>query len=339
MAKLLRWGILGTGNIARQFSAGVNACQRGRLMAVGSRSEDSARQFAGAYGIPVVHGSYDATLADPAIDAVYVSLPNSMHHQWTIKALRAGKHVLCEKPLAASAAEAREMFDEARRAGRVLVEGFMFRAHPLTHAFMKAIADGAIGQVRLIRTSFCYRTTRIAGNIRFDSTLAGGALMDIGCYCINFSRMVAGAEPEIMQAAAQLHPSGVDEVTVGFMQFGGGLLASFTCGMSVQADNAAHICGTEGYIEVPVPWKPPVRQAAWTVARSTPPRMDQPASKAPAPPPREMFHVDAGADLYALEADHFAATILDGDRPLMTEQDSLGNMRVLDEMRRQVGVG
>ena len=338
MSQTLRWGILGTGNIARQFATGVNSCRRGTLAAVGSRNIDSARAFADTYRIPTAAGGYDAILNNPAVDAVYVSLPNSMHHEWTIKSLRAGKHVLCEKPFATNTAESQEMFDVARKMGRVLVEAFMYRAHPLTHAYMKAIADGVIGQVRLVRTSFCFRTMRTSGNIRFDAGMAGGALMDIGCYCIDLSRLVAGEEPKVIHASAQIHSSGVDEVTVGTMQFPSGLLASFTCGMSLQADNAAYICGTDGYIEVPVPWKPPVQRAAWTIARSTPPRMDQPASNAPPPPPRETFYEDAGVDLYGLEADAFAATILDGKPPFMTEQDTLGNMRVLDEMRRQIGV-
>ena len=337
--KNLRWGFLGTGNIARQFGAGVRTSERGRMVAVGSRTEQSARAFAREYGVERSHGSYEALLADREVDAVYVSLPNAMHHGWTIKALEAGKHVLCEKPIAVNRAQAEEMFDVAERRGLVLVEAFMYRAHPLTRAVVETVKAGSIGEVRLVRTSFCYRTTRIADNIRFNADLAGGALMDIGCYCINFSRLFAGAEPTVIHAAGRLHPSGVDEVVVGQLQFPNGVLASFSCGMGVQADNTAYVCGTEGYVETFVPWKPPAKGATYTLARSAPPRQDQPNAKAPAaPPPRDTRTVDAGKELYAIEADDFAATVLDGRAPMLTRQDSIGNMHVLDEMRRQVGV-
>src|SRR5207302_3086127 len=172
---------------------------------------------------------------------------NSMHHEWTIKALAAGKHVLCEKPSAVTAAQAGEMFDAAGRAGRVLVEGFMYRAHPLTGAVMEACRRGDIGRLQLIRTSFCYRTSKVAGNIRFDPMLQGGGLMDIGCYCIDFSRLFAGEDPTAISCVARRYESGVDHVAAGTMLFPSGVIASFVCGMSVQANNAAYLCGDEGY--------------------------------------------------------------------------------------------
>jgi predicted dehydrogenase len=334
----LRWGILGTGNIARQFAAGVRTARRGVLAAIGSRQIASAQSFAEAYQIPASVGSYEELLARPDINAIYLSLPNSMHHQWTIAALRKGKHVLCEKPFALDVAESEEMFDEAQKAGRVLMEAFMYRCHPLTHAYTQAIASGAIGQVKLIRASFCYRTTRIAGNVRFSRELGGGALMDVGCYCINFARMIAGAEPTRVHAVARMHESGVDEQVSAVMEFPGGLSATFTCGMGVQADNTSSICGTEGYIEVPVPWKPPVNDAVWIFGRAIPPRQDVGANAAPALPPRDVRKVSAGMELYAMEADDFAASVLDSTPPRVSREDTLGNMRVLDEIRRQIGL-
>ncbi|MGB7158727.1 MAG: Gfo/Idh/MocA family oxidoreductase [Tepidisphaeraceae bacterium] len=334
MIDRLRWGILGTGNIARQFAAGVKSSRRSTIVAAGSRQLATAQEFSTAHAIPAAYGTYDELLADRDVDAVYNSLPNSLHHEWTIKALRAGKHVLCEKPFAVDVAQSQEMFGEARRAGRVLVEAFMYRSHPLTHAIVETIRSGAIGELRLIRTSFCYRTTKIDGNVRFRPDLAGGALMDIGCYCVNFSRLIAGAEPTSISATARLHPSGVDDVVVGTLHFPGDVLASFTCGMSVQADNTAYVCGTEGYIEVPIPWKPPTTGAAYTIARATPPRQDAPV--AITTPPRQTRTVDVNAELYGLEADDFAATVLDGKSPAVSETDTLGNMSVLDELRRQI---
>jgi len=253
-------------------------------------------------------------------------------------ALRAGKHVLCEKPFAVNARQSREMFDEARRAQRLLVEAFMYRTHPLTRAVLDAVRGGAIGELRMIRSSFCYRTTRIDGNVRFDASLAGGALMDVGCYCINFSRLIAGEEPVSVYATGRMHPSGVDEGVVGTMTFPSGVLASFTCGMGLQADNTAYVCGTNGFIEVPIPWKPPVKGAEYTIARATPPRQDLAgtAGKPQLAPPRVTHRVDSPLPLYGLEADAFAASVIDGTPPFVSEADTIGNMAVLDEMRRQV---
>jgi predicted dehydrogenase len=335
MAQRLRWGIIGTGNIARQFADGVKAAARSETVAVGSRQEASARDFAAARAIPAAYATYDALLADGSVQAVYNSLPNSMHYEWTIKALRAGKHVLCEKPFTTNSAQAQEMFDVAARQGKLLVEAFMYRSHPLTLSVLEAIRSGVIGQVRLIRTSFCYNTSKIDGNVRFSSELAGGVLMDVGCYCTDFSRLFTHQEPTSVHAVAHMHTSGVDDIVVGTMQFPGGALASFSCGMSVHADNTASVCGSEGYIEIPVPWKPPVKQARYTIARSTPPRMD--AGKPP-PPPRQTIEVDAPTELYGMEADDFAAAVLDGSPPRMSKADTLGNQRVLDEMRRQLGL-
>jgi len=169
----------------------VNASARGQLAAVGSRRLESAQAFAGTYHIPRSCGDYESVLTTSEVDAVYVSLPNSLHHQWTLAALAAGKHVLCEKPFSVTAAEAEEMFDAARRAGRVVMEAFMYRCHPLTHAVQAAVAGGAVGRVKLIRTSFCFRTTRVADNVRFRPDLGGGAMMDVGCYCLSFTRLFA----------------------------------------------------------------------------------------------------------------------------------------------------
>lgn len=338
MSDRLRWGILGTGNIARQFTDGVKrTAQRSRIVAVGSRSTEAAKTFAQPREIPNVHGTYDALLADPEVDAIYNSLPNSLHHPWTIKALRAGKHVLCEKPFAMTCGEAEEMFDEASKAGRVLVEAFMYRSHPLTHAVIDAVRGGEIGELKLIRTSFCYRTNRVDTDIRFQRQMGGGGLMDVGCYCINFARLLAGEEPVQIHASAHMHERGVDDLVVATLTFPSGVVATLACGNRVHADNTAYVCGGDGYIEIPIPWKPPAQSATYTLARSTPPKMDL-AGGAQVRPPRETRTVDAGKELYALEADDFAAAVLDGKPPALTATDTLGNMAVLDEMRRQIGL-
>ena len=228
----LRLGILGTGNIAGQFAAGAKSALKSEVVAVGSRTVQSAETFAGSFGIARPHGSYDALLADPAVDAIYLSLPNSMHHAWAIRAMRAGKHVLCEKPIAVDHTEAAEMFDVAAACGVMLVEAFMYRCHPLTPAVKAAVDAGTIGQLKMIRTSFCYRTTKIAGNVRFDPVLAGGSLMDVGCYCVNFSRYFAGGEPTTVNGVSHHHPTGVDDLFAGTLGFDNGIVATFTAGMS-----------------------------------------------------------------------------------------------------------
>ena len=336
MADRLRFGILSTGNIAQQFAAGVRGSRRCTLAAVASRAQGSADAFAQAQQVGRAYGSYDQLLADSEVDAIYIGLPNSMHHEWTIKALGASKHVLCEKPIASNQAQAAEMFEVARARGKVLAEAFMYRSHPQTKKLMETIKAGAIGEVRFIRTSFTYKTTRIAENIRFRPDLAGGALMDIGCYCIDFSQLIAGRAPSSVSAYAVLHQSGVDELVAGAMQFPGGMLATFTCGMTAEANNSAQICGTAGYIEIPVPWKPAAGGAKFTIAYGIPPRMDGgAASKRPAP---ELVRVAADDNVYSYEADDFAAAVLDGAVPQMPAESTLSNMRILDELRKQVGV-
>lgn len=337
--KKLRWGILGTGNIAKQFAAAMKSSRRGEIVAVGSRSSASASSFGQAFGVSSLH-DYAGLIGDATVDAIYLSLPNSLHHEWTIKALRAGKHVLCEKPIAMNAAQATEMFDVAGQQGPELAEAFMYRSHPYVPAVEEVIRSGAIGQLQHIRTSFCYRTTKIAGNVRFDRPLGGGAMMDVGCYCINFSRHFAGGEPVAVQAVAKFHETGVDEITSATLQFASGLTATFTCGLNLQADNTAALCGTEGYIEIPWPWKPSHGKGGYVLAHSAPPRQDSTnlAATSPPSPGRQLVQVDADQDLYALEADDFASTVLDGKAPTLTRDDTLGNMHVLDEIRGQIGL-
>jgi predicted dehydrogenase len=336
MATKLRWGILGTGNIASQFAKGLATCKRGSAVAVGSRQQKSADEFAGNHAIPRAIGSYESLIADTEIDAIYNSLPNSLHADWSIRAMKAGKHVLCEKPIAMNAPEAEEMFDVSRKTGRILVEAFMYRSHPQTLAVIENVRSGVIGPLRLIRTSFCYRTRSIAGNVRFKRELGGGGLMDIGCYCINFARLFARAEPIAIHAVANFHSTGVDELAAGTLLFPDNIVSSFTCGMSVHADNTAYLCGEEGFIEIPVPWKPSADAAQFIVTRGNEPKMDKP--KSAAPPPREVRTINVTGDLYGFEADDFAAAALDAQPPRITGEDSIGNMRILDEMRRQIGL-
>lgn len=341
--KQLRFGIISTGNIARQFIEGINGgATRATVAAVASRSIDTAQAFADTYNIPGAHGSYDALLADPNIDAVYNALPNLYHKEWTLKALAAGKHVLCEKPMGMDAGETKEMFTAAKKADRILIEAFMYRTHPQTKAVLAKIREGAIGEVKLIRTTFCYRTEKIDGNTRFDQSLGGGAIMDIGCYCVDLARQITGEDPSpgSIQAVGRLVESTdggkIDVSASGVLVYPSGITSTFTCAMDTQASNLAQICGTTGYIEVPVPWKPNTGKATWTLRTMTKPRQDGVPDEVGEQ--LQTFSDEADKPLYALEADAFAQAVLDGAQPFMSPDESIGNAQVIDELRRQVGV-
>ena len=331
----LRFGILGTGNIARQFADGMRGAEQSIVVAAGSRAQQTAQSFTEQYAIPTAHGSYDALIKDESVDAVYVSLPNSMHKEWTIRALEAGKHVLCEKPLAGNLKDAIEMFDTARRCGRLLVEAFMYRSHPLTHKVLEQVQGGAIGKIKLIRTSFCFSTRKIDGNTRFSPELAGGAIMDIGCYCVDFAQLMAGETPRAVKCIGNIHPTGVDEYAAGTLTFDSGVVSLFSCGMTVQADNAALICGDKGYLRVPVPWKPPVKGAVFEIDGLPAPKQDK--SDRPVPQ-KQVVRVDAHGTLYGMEADDFAQAVHGQKKPAVTEEQSLLVMRMLDQMRQQIGL-
>ncbi|MEM9416540.1 MAG: Gfo/Idh/MocA family oxidoreductase [Planctomycetota bacterium] len=335
-------GILGLGNIAHQFAADVAAeaggAKRCTIVAAASRSADKARAFCETYGIEHACGSYQSLLDLPGVDAVYIALPNDLHLAWSAKAMEAGKHVLCEKPIAMDAAQAKQMFDVSRQTGRVLVEAFMYRCHPQTLAIVEAVRSGAIGQLKLIRSSFCFNVRSTEGNTRFSLAQGGGALMDIGCYCIDLAMLLAGSAPTSATATGRLHASGVDVACDGLLTFADGVASTFSCAMDLQASNLAQVCGTEGYIDIPVPWKPPAAGARWHRRGMAPPKQAA-ADQGTAGPYANEHIVDAGQRLYALEADAFAGVVLDGARPFVTEAETVARMRVLDELRRQVGVG
>lgn len=213
----------------------------------------------------------------------------------------------------------------------------MYRCHPQTIAVQKAVAAGVIGTPSMVRTSFCYKTSKIAGNVRFDPTLAGGALMDVGCYCLSLSRLFLG-EPLAGKAFGRVHPTGVDDLCSGVLHYTGGAVAHFAAGTGTQADNTAFICGDEGYIQIPVPWKPPAAGGEFVIAHSAPPKQDFSAGKAPPPPPRETVNTPATGDLYGIEADDFAASVLDGKPITVTRDETLSIARWLERFRRDIGL-
>jgi D-xylose 1-dehydrogenase (NADP+, D-xylono-1,5-lactone-forming) len=245
----LRWGVISTGWVARTFINALRDSQEAQVVAVASRDEMRAAALATELDVPRAYGAYADLLADPQVEAVYIGLPNSLHAEWSIACARAGKHVLCEKPLATSRAEAETMFEAARDAGVWLMEAFMYRFHPQTLKVQELIAEGAIGDVRIIHSTFCF-TVADPNNIRLSAGLAGGALMDVGCYPVNFARMVAGGAPQHVGAIAHWAPSGVDETLVATLEYPSSAVAQIACSLSASRIHSAQIIGSSGSIEL-----------------------------------------------------------------------------------------
>jgi predicted dehydrogenase len=319
----LRWGVLSTADIARKkVIPGMRRGRRNEVVAIASRDERSARRVATELGIPRAHGSYEALLADPAVEAVYIPLPNHLHADWTIAAAEAGKHVLCEKPLALTAAEAERMIAACDRAGVLLMEAFMYRHHPSWRATVGLVRDGAIGRLRAVDTWFSYFNDD-PSNIRNIAAAGGGALFDIGCYAVNVARLLFEAEPTRVSAAIERDPvMGVDVVTTAILEFEAGV-STFGVSTRTEPDQRVAIYGTEGRISVEIPFNiPPERPAHVFLTKGGDP---------PVAPATERLTFDA-ADPYGVEADVFAAAVLDGAPLPVSPWDAVANLRVIERI-------
>ncbi len=314
----IRWGVISTADIG--MSKVTPAIQRGvncDVVAISSRSYDNASAAAERLSIPKAYGSYEELLASDEIDAVYVPLPNNMHAEWTFKAAEAGKHVLCEKPLALSAAEAAEMVTACESAGVKLAEAFMYRHHPTWVEARRLVAEGAIGRLQTVQSWFSYFNDDPA-NIRNRVENGGGALMDIGCYNINSARMLFGDEPSRIEASVRRDPEmGIDILTSAILEFPGEGLATFTCSTRAEDDQRVHIVGTEGRIDIEIPFNIPsdletrifVTKGGTTQTVTFPP-MDQ----------------------YTIQAELFADAILNDSEIVVPISDAIGNMTVIESI-------
>jgi D-xylose 1-dehydrogenase (NADP+, D-xylono-1,5-lactone-forming) len=328
---VIRWGILSTARIADRILEGARLSETARIVAVGSRDLARAQAYADERGIERAHGSYEALLADPDVDAVYLPLPNSMHVPWAVRALEAGKHVLCEKPLTRVPALVDQAFDAAERAERVLMEAFMWRFHPQTDELVRLVREGAVGDVRYVHAAFAFGG--IGGtNVRLQSALEGGALMDVGCYCVSALRLLCG-EPSRVSGEQVVRGersgderaargSGVDIRFAGVLRFDRDVLATFDCGMDVHRHQGIQIVGTEGSIEVPQPWQ------TWVGPKLVVTRGE--AVETIEPP---------GVDPYAAELDDMAAAISTGRPTRLGRADSLGQARAIDALYRSAAEG
>ncbi|MCG2786136.1 MAG: Gfo/Idh/MocA family oxidoreductase [Anaerolineae bacterium] len=253
MTEKLRWGLLSTAKINAALFKPLAKSKRNTLFAVGSRSEESAQAYAAEHGIPRAHGSYEALLADPQVDVIYNSLPNHLHAEWTIKALEAGKHVLCEKPFALTLAEVDAMTEAAQRTGKALAEAFMYRTHPQTLKVKEIIDSGKIGKILLVKGGFTFTFNR-PGNYRLDPAFGGGALWDVGCYPISYARSMLGLEPLEVFGWQATGESGIDESFSGQMRFPGDVHTQFDCGFRGPFRAFIEIVGEQGTLEIPSPF-------------------------------------------------------------------------------------
>jgi predicted dehydrogenase len=319
----LRWGILSTADIGRRkVIPGIQKAARCQVVAIASRDAARARQAAGELGIPTAHGSYEALLADPHIDAVYIPLPNHLHAEWATAAADAGKHVLCEKPLALTAADAERMIEACDGAGVRLMEAFMYRLHPSWVAARELVASGRIGRLTAVQSWFSYFNDD-PRNIRNINDTGGGALYDIGCYSVNLSRMLFGAEPIRVEASMRRDPvGGTDVVTSGLLEFEDGS-ATFTCSTRAEDDQRVHIYGTKGRISIGIPFNiPPDRPTEITLAAGGDP---------PVAPNLQVLTFPV-ADPYTVEAEQFAAAILDDLPTPVPPADAVANLRVIERL-------
>ncbi len=333
MAKL-RWGILAAGRIAGTFARGVAHSASGEVVAVGSRSLEKAEAFAQEHAIPRRHGSYEALLADPEVEAVYIATPHPKHAEWAIKAAQAKKHILCEKPLGINAAEAEAIIAAAQASDVFLMEAFMYRCHPQIAKLVELLRAKTVGEVRLVQSTFGFHAGFDPESRLFAKALGGGGILDVGCYATSMARLVAGvamggtvAEPVEFHAIGHLGKTGVDEWTVADAKFPGDILAQCLTAVQFSPENTVRIFGTEGKIVVPDPWIPN-REGGRTVIQ---------VSRGSG---LEEIVVESPGWLYGLEADTVAANLANRQAafPAMSWEDTLGNMRMLDAWRKEIGL-
>ena len=328
----LSWGIIGTGNISQTFAHGLAKSRTGKLVAVGSRQQAGADSFAKKFGDVRCHASYEVLLADPEVQAVYIGIPHPLHAEWCIKAARAKKHILCEKPLTLNHAEAMVVAEAARENGVFLMEAFMYRCHPQTTKLVELIRDGDIGEVGVIQATFSFKAGFHADGRLFSNALGGGGILDVGCYTTSISRLVAGAalgqpfaNPIKVSGFAQLHPEvGTDLYAVATAQFPGGILAQLATGVGLRQESCLRVFGSKGSIHVPHPYVVSREGGESTIF------LTREGATTP-----EAIVIKTDAWLYALEADVVGDAVAQGhlESPVLPVADTLGNMAALDAWR------
>jgi D-xylose 1-dehydrogenase (NADP+, D-xylono-1,5-lactone-forming) len=315
----VKWGILSTADINRKVIPGVRASERAELTAVASRDQRRAEEYAREWEIERAYGSYQALLDDADVEAVYISLPNTLHCDWSIRAVEAGKHVLCEKPMSRHVGDVESAFDVAERNGRILMEAFMYRHNPQTTRLRQLVDDGAIGDLRLVRSCFSYSLYDV-DNIRLRTDVEGGSLMDVGCYCVSGSRLLAG-EPEQVYGQQFVGPSGTDWVFSGTLRFPGDLFAEFDCGTALPERDELEAIGTDGSLFVDDPW-----------------HCVEPVIELRRDGGLERIEVEH-ADSYRLEIENLSDAIRGAADPLLGREDAFGQVRAIEALYRSAATG
>jgi len=334
--KKICWGILGTGNIARIFAKGIAESSTGKFFAVASRSLPKAQSFGKEFDVPIQYGSYEELLKDPRVQVVYIALPHVLHASWAIRAANAGKHILCEKPLAVNYPEAQAMVDAARRNDVFLMEAFVYRCHPQTAKLIELLRAKVIGDVRMIQATFSFQADPDFNNRALSNDLGGGGILDVGCYALSIVRLIAGvalgkeyADPLEVYGVGHIGElSHIDEWSIGCLKFPKGILAQVSTGVFLKQENVVRIFGSKGDLFIPSPWVPGGRDPGMTkiFVRKHCEKIVQ------------EIPVETTQGLFSMEADMVANSISIRESPVMTWEDSLGNMRTLDQWRKAVGI-
>ncbi len=319
MSDAVRWGFLSTAAINDKVLAGAAGSERVEVLAVASRDAARAEAYARKRGIERSYGGYDEMLADPDVEAIYISLPNSLHVEWSIRALEAGKHVLCEKPLSRHPAEVERAFDAADRAERILMEAFMWRHNPQTKRLKELVDGGAIGRLRLVRAAFSFPLSDMS-NVRLDAELEGGGLMDVGCYCVSGARLLAG-EPEQVSAEQVSSQSGVDELFAATLRFPGDVLATIDCGLALPGRDELEAIGEEGSLFLDDPWHARTAVIEHRTAAGV-----------------ERIEIEP-EDSYRLELENLGDAIRGEAEPLLGREDALGQARTMEALYRAAEEG
>ena len=316
MENKVRWGVLSTANIGRKaVTPALQASRNSEVVAVASRDAAQAKAYADDFGIDRAYGTYEALLADPDIDVIYNPLPNSLHKPWTLRALEAGKHVLCEKPLGLSAQECLDMHKVAQQNKRILMEAFMYRFHPRTERVIELLQSHALGTLKLIRAGFTF-TVSNPENIRLEPDLGGGSLMDVGCYCVNVGRTLLGREPTHAQAFAVWSDKGVDKGMVGVLRFDGDVFLQFHSALDTARQEFVEVVGEEGRLRLESAFLPGKEDAViHSVARGS----------------KEEERIP-GEDEYQRMVEHFADCVLQGAEPRYGALEAAANLAAIEAL-------
>ena len=317
MSASLRWGLLGTARINRRLIPAMRAARRSTVAAVAGRDPERVRRYAEEWHIPVAHASYDALLRDQTVDAIYIPLPNALHVEWTLRALDAGKHVLCEKPLVLSPEDVDRVAAVAEARERVVAEAFMYRHEPVTARMLELIRDSEIGRVATITSGFTFELSR-ANDVRLDVALGGGSLWDVGCYAVSIARLVAGSEPAEVFGSASIGPTGIDEQFTGWLRFPGDVTGVVHSSFRRRYRTWLEVDGKEGVLRVAEPFKPG-------------PRVDIEITRGDE---RRTISVEGSPELYVRQIEDFTAAVFDGRPATVSLAESRGNAATLAALYR-----